>query len=45
VLEGELIGAEGTNLYYSTLVDDLLVFLRADVGQPRRLASVTVAMP
>lgn len=45
VLEGELIGAEGTNLYYSTLVDELLVFLRADVGQPRRLASVTVAMP
>lgn len=44
-LEGELMGAVGTNLYYSTLVDDLLVFVRKDNGQPRRLASVTVDMP
>lgn len=44
-LEGELMGAAGTDLYYSTLVDDLLVFVRLDAGQPRRLASVSVDMP
>ena len=44
-LEGELMGAVGTNLYYSSLVDDLLVFVRLDAGLPRRLASVRVDMP
>ena len=44
-LEGELMGAVGTDLYYSSLVDTLLVFLRQDAGQPRRLASVRVDMP
>ena len=44
-LEGELLGALGTDLYYSTLVDERLVFVRKDAGQPRRLASVTVDMP
>ncbi len=44
-LEGELMGAEGTNLAYSSLVDELLVFTRQDAGQPRRLASATVVMP
>jgi hypothetical protein len=44
-LEGELMGADGTDLFYSTLVDNLLVFIRLDAGQPRRLASVTVDMP
>ena len=44
-MEGELMGALGTDLYYSSVVDNLLVFLRQDAGQPRRLASVSVAMP
>ncbi len=44
-LEGELMGAVGTDLYYSTLVDTLLVFVRQDAGQPRHLASVRVHMP
>jgi hypothetical protein len=44
-LEGELMGAEGSDLYYSSLVNDLLVFVRLDAGHPRRLASVKVDMP
>jgi hypothetical protein len=44
-LEGELMGAVGTDLYYSSLVDNLLVFVRLDAGQPRRLAFATVDMP
>ena len=43
--ETELIGAPGTNIYYSALVDDRLYFIRQDLGQVRRLAAVTVTMP
>jgi hypothetical protein len=44
-LEGELMGAPGSDLYYSTLVDEHLVFIRKDAGLPRRLATATVEMP
>ena len=43
--ETELIGAPGSNIYYSALVDDRLYFIRQDFGQSRRLAAVTVTMP
>lgn len=44
-LEGELAGGPGTNLYYSSLADDQLVFLRGDDGDVLRLAMATVEMP
>ena len=44
-LEGELLGAPGTSLYYSSLVDDHLVFVRRDDGQSNRLAAALVTMP
>jgi hypothetical protein len=43
--EGEVLGAEDTNLYYSAVVDDHVVFLRQDSGGPLKLAIATVLMP
>ena len=43
--EGQLMGSEATDIFYSTLVDDLLVFIRQDLGQDRHLASARVTMP
>lgn len=44
VFEGELMGDPSTSLLYCTMVNDLLVFLRQDQGDVRRLASVRVVM-
>ena len=45
-VEGQLLGAESTNLYYAALVDDRLVFIRQDVGDSHRhLGIATVTMP
>ncbi len=44
-LEGEIMGVVGTDLFYSTLIDDRLVFIRKEVGQQQGLATATVAMP
>ena len=52
-LEGPLIEADGSNYYYSSLVDDLLVFIRDDSGSPpfegdpylHRLAGTRILMP
>ena len=43
--EAELLGAPGTDLYYTALVGNRLYFLRQDPGQLRRLAAVTLTMP
>ncbi len=43
--EGELIGAVGTDVWYSSLAGNRLVFLRQDTGLPRRVAIATVTMP
>jgi hypothetical protein len=43
--ESELLGAPGTDLYYTALVGNRLYFLRQDNGQLRRLAAVTLTMP
>jgi hypothetical protein len=44
VFEGELMGDPSTSLLYCTMENDLLVFLRQDQGDARRLASVRVIM-
>jgi hypothetical protein len=44
-IEGEIMGAVGTDLFYSTLVDDRLVLIRKEAEQYQRLASATVVMP
>lgn len=44
-LEGELLGEVGTDLFYATLVDDRLVFVRKEAAQNQRLATATVTMP
>lgn len=44
-VEGLLMGSESTDIFYSTLVGDLLVFVRQDLGQLRYLASARVTMP
>ena len=44
-VEGLLLGGPATDIFYSTLVDDLLVFIRTDVGQPRFIGAVTTIMP
>jgi hypothetical protein len=43
--ESELLGAPGTDLYYTGLAHGRLYFLRQDAGQLRRLAAVTLTMP
>jgi hypothetical protein len=43
--EGELIGAVDNSFYYSTLVDDRLVFLRREGAGPFRISIATVSMP
>ena len=43
--EAELLGAPGTDLYYTALVGNRLYFLREDAGQLRRLAVATLTMP
>jgi len=42
--EGELMGAAGTDLWYSALVDEHLVFVRKDAGGNLLLATATVVM-
>lgn len=44
VFEGELMGDPSSSLLYCTMVKDLLVFLRQDEGDARRLAGVRVIM-
>jgi hypothetical protein len=44
-LEGEIMGMVGVDLFYATVVDDRLVFIRKEPGQNRVLATATVAMP
>ena len=44
-LEGALLDSEGYDFYYSTLVDDQLVFLQAEPGLVHRMAAATVSMP
>jgi hypothetical protein len=44
-VEGLLMGGPATDLFYSTLVDDLLVFIRVDVGQARYIGAVSILMP
>jgi hypothetical protein len=44
-LEGELLGAQGSNLYYSSLVDDRIVFIRRDGEGPFGLATAAIQMP
>ncbi len=45
-IEGELLGVPTSNLYYSALVGDQLVFIRRDNGSARfQLAIATVTMP
>ncbi len=44
-LEGKLMGGSGTNLFYSALAGDRLVFIRQDPGQPFRVGIATLVMP
>jgi len=44
-VEGELMGGLQTKLWYASLVDDRLVFVREDQGDTKRLAIATVTMP
>jgi hypothetical protein len=45
-VEGELLGAETTDLYYAALLDERLFFIRRDRADGRfRLAAATVRMP
>jgi hypothetical protein len=44
-VEGQLMGSNSTNLYYSSLEGNRLVFIRRDDGAPRRLAIATLSMP
>lgn len=44
-VEGEVMGSPETRLWYASLVDDLLVLIRQDIGEQRRLATATVVMP
>jgi hypothetical protein len=44
-VEGQLMGSNSTNFYYSSLEGNRLVFIRRDDGGQRRLAIATVSMP
>src|SRR6266571_1214865 len=44
-VEGQLMGSNETKLWYASLVDERLVFMREDDGDRRRLAIATVLMP
>ena len=44
-VEGEVVGGSGTNLYYSTTLDDQVFFLRSDISRAPRLTSAKVTMP
>jgi hypothetical protein len=44
-IEGPLMGADGSNLYYSSLAGDRLVFVRQDAGGPSTLGIATITMP
>jgi hypothetical protein len=44
-IEGELLGAPGSNLYYSAFLDDRVVFVRRDGNGAARLASARLMMP
>ena len=44
-VEGQLMGSNSTNLYYSSLEGNRLGFIRWDDGAQRRLALATVSMP
>ena len=44
-VEGTVVGAPGSNLYYASLVDDRLVYLRQDGSGPLGIATVGIVMP
>jgi hypothetical protein len=44
-VEGVLLGSDNSNLFYPSLVNERLVFLRSDDGGNLRLATATVRMP
>ena len=44
-VEGLLMGTSTTNLFYSSMVGDRLVFIRQDDGARRHLGIVKIAMP
>jgi hypothetical protein len=44
-IEGEVLGGVNSNLYYSAMVDDQVVFIRRDGSGPLQLAIATVTMP
>ncbi|HWK90499.1 MAG TPA: hypothetical protein VNP72_10970 [Longimicrobium sp.] len=44
-VEGELMGAEGTDIFYAALLDERVVFIRRAAGLPTRLGIATVRMP
>jgi hypothetical protein len=44
-LEGQLMGGPTTTLFYASVVDNQVVFIRQDDGDQRRLAIATVTMP
>jgi hypothetical protein len=44
-VEGEIMGQVGSDLYYATLIDDQVVFIRKEVAQYQRLATATISMP
>jgi len=44
-IEGVLLGSGTSNLYYSSLVNDRLFFIRADDGGSLKLAVATMVMP
>jgi hypothetical protein len=44
-VEGELLGAPSSSLYYAAMVDDQVVFIRQDHGGPMQLSIAHVIMP
>jgi hypothetical protein len=44
-VEGELLGGVSSMVYYASLVDDQVVFIRQDIGGPATLSIATVTMP
>jgi hypothetical protein len=44
-IEGVLMGSDNSNLYYSSLVNGRLIYLRRDDGGSVQLATATITMP
>jgi len=44
-LEGEILGAQSSNLYYAAAVDDQVIFVRQDDGSTPQLGVATITMP